>query len=106
MSHGGHDGHDNGGHDHEDLDEHRPSAAPPDEDGVDAAIWAVDNVELTTVGIDIGSATSHLLFSHLHLRRQAQGYSSRFVVVERRAHGVTPSGRSNGWRNGTGNERF
>lgn len=49
-----------------------------------AVIWQVDNVELTTVGIDVGSATSHLMFSHLHLRRRAQGYSSRFVVVERR----------------------
>ncbi|MGH2456327.1 MAG: ethanolamine ammonia-lyase reactivating factor EutA [Candidatus Limnocylindria bacterium] len=51
--------------------------------GIAATIWAVDNVELSTVGIDIGSATSHLMFSRLHLQRRAQGYSSRFVVVER-----------------------
>jgi ethanolamine utilization protein EutA len=36
------------------------------------------------VGIDVGSATSHLIFSRLHLRRRAQGYSTRFVVVERK----------------------
>jgi ethanolamine utilization protein EutA len=45
--------------------------------------WQLDNVELVTVGVDIGSSTSHLLFSRLHLQRLAQSLSSRFVVVER-----------------------
>ncbi|HEX5040904.1 MAG TPA: ethanolamine ammonia-lyase reactivating factor EutA [Candidatus Limnocylindria bacterium] len=67
-------------HDHE-LEEDQQAEA--DRETADT-IWQVDNVELTTVGVDVGSATSHLIFSHLHLRRQAQGYSSRFVVVERR----------------------
>src|ERR1700694_2385323 len=48
------------------------------------AIWAADNVELTTVGIDIGSSTSHLMFARVHLSRAAPGFSSRFVVVERK----------------------
>ena len=48
------------------------------------AIWAADNVELTTVGIDIGSSTSHLMFARVHLSRLATGLSSRFVVVERK----------------------
>src|SRR5262245_26599915 len=48
------------------------------------AIWAADNVELTTVGIDIGSSTSHLMFARVHLARLATGLSSRFVVVERK----------------------
>jgi ethanolamine utilization protein EutA len=48
------------------------------------AIWAADNVELTTVGIDIGSSTSHLMFAHVHLSRLSTGLSSRFVVVERK----------------------
>ena len=38
------------------------------------------NGRLTTVGIDIGSSTSHLLFAKVTLQRQAQGLSSRFVV--------------------------
>jgi len=38
---------------------------------------------LLTVGVDIGSSTSHLLFSRLHLQRLAQSLSSRFVVVSR-----------------------
>ncbi len=46
-------------------------------------IWAQETVELKTVGIDIGSSTSHLLFARVVLQRQAQGLSSRFLVVER-----------------------
>jgi ethanolamine utilization protein EutA len=46
-------------------------------------IWSQDSVELTTVGIDVGSSTSHLLFAKVTLQRQAQGLSSRFVVVGR-----------------------
>lgn len=46
-------------------------------------IWEADNVELTTVGIDIGSSTSHLMIAKVHLQRLATGLSSRFVVVER-----------------------
>src|SRR5246500_3980454 len=47
-------------------------------------IWASDNVELTTVGIDIGSSTSHLMFARVHLQRLSGALSSRFVVVERK----------------------
>jgi ethanolamine utilization protein EutA len=45
--------------------------------------WDLDNVELTTVGVDIGTSTSHLLFARLHLQRLAQELSSRFGVVRR-----------------------
>jgi ethanolamine utilization protein EutA len=46
-------------------------------------IWDQDNVSFKTVGIDIGSSTSHLLFAKVALRRQSQGLSSRFVVIGR-----------------------
>ncbi len=46
-------------------------------------IWNQETVELTTVGIDIGSSTSHLLFAKVVLQRQTQGLSSRFVVIDR-----------------------
>src|SRR5262249_3483569 len=46
-------------------------------------IWSQENVELSTIGIDIGSSTSHLLFAKVLLQRQSQGLSSRFVVVHR-----------------------
>ncbi len=46
-------------------------------------IWDQDNVAFRTVGIDIGSSTSHLLFAKVALQRQSQGLSSRFVVIGR-----------------------
>ena len=38
---------------------------------------------LRTVGIDIGSTTSHAMFARLRLQRLADSLSSRYVVVER-----------------------
>lgn len=58
----------------------------PDSDGGmegESNAWLLDNVELITVGVDVGSSTTHLIFSRLHLQRLAQSLSSRFVVVER-----------------------
>src|ERR671916_2954248 len=46
-------------------------------------IWSQENVELRTIGIDIGSSTSHLLFARVVLQRQTQGLSARFVVISR-----------------------
>jgi ethanolamine utilization protein EutA len=74
------------GHDHghafdPDLDDGQ--ADPDREAEIRDAIWATDNVELTTLGLDVGSATSHLMFSRIHLKRQGSEYSSRFVVVSR-----------------------
>jgi ethanolamine utilization protein EutA len=51
---------------------------------VNEVAWAADNVELTTVGIDIGSSTSHLMFARVHLQRLTTALSSRFVVIERK----------------------
>jgi len=51
---------------------------------VNEVAWAADNVELTTVGIDIGSSTSHLMFARVHLQRLSTALSSRFVVIERK----------------------
>jgi ethanolamine utilization protein EutA len=45
--------------------------------------YYTENIELTTVGIDIGSSTSHLMFSKLLLQRLGQYHSSRYVVVSR-----------------------
>jgi ethanolamine utilization protein EutA len=55
-----------------------------DDGAVNDIAWAADNVELTTVGIDIGSSTSHLMFARVHLQRLSAALSSRFVVVERK----------------------
>lgn len=46
-------------------------------------LWKTENIALTTVGIDIGSSTSHLMFSSVRLQRKTQSLSSEFVVVAR-----------------------
>ena len=65
-----------------DLEFDHMHVAPGEE--VNEVAWAADNVELTTVGIDIGSSTSHLMFAQVHLQRLGTALSSRFVVVNRR----------------------
>lgn len=58
-----------------------PDGPGEDEPGPDAP-WQPDDVRITTVGIDIGSTTSHLQFSRLRLQR-GTSFSSRYEVVER-----------------------
>src|SRR5579862_9762631 len=68
-------------HDTEFTHEHVETAA--ERAAIARSIWDQDNVAFTTVGIDIGSSTSHLLFAKVALQRQSQGLSSRFVVIGR-----------------------
>src|SRR5262245_9142069 len=63
-------------HEHDEMSE-------ADREAIARAIWEQDTIELRTVGIDIGSSTSHLLFARVTLKRQAEGLSSRFVVIDR-----------------------
>ena len=46
-------------------------------------LWQRDNVVLSSVCIDIGSAGTQILFSRMHLRRQAVDLSTRYLVVLR-----------------------
>src|SRR5712671_557064 len=59
-------------------------------DEINEVAWTTDNVELTTVGIDIGSSTSHLMFARVHLQRLTTALSSRFVVVNRKVLWQSP----------------
>ncbi len=59
------------GHEHRDLYEKATD------------IEGIEQLTLTSVGIDIGSSTSHLLFSRLTLRREGAGHSAQFKVTER-----------------------
>jgi ethanolamine utilization protein EutA len=55
--------------------------------GPDAVIEDIEGLEmfmLKSVGIDIGSSTSHLVFSQLTLRRQGAALSAHFKVTERK----------------------
>ena len=70
-------------HDTEFLHEHFEPATEQERAELARFIWSQEHVELRTVGIDIGSSTSHLLFAKVLLQRQSQGLSSRFIVVDR-----------------------
>ncbi len=66
-----------------DLDEdHEHFELPPD-----AIVEDIEGLEMFTlksVGIDIGSSTSHLVFSQLTLRREGASLSGRFKVTDRK----------------------
>ena len=53
-------------------------------------LWKLDTITLTSVGIDIGTATSQIIFSRLVLRRLGRELSSRFVVTERKTLYLSP----------------
>jgi ethanolamine utilization protein EutA (predicted chaperonin) len=61
-------------HDHDDFD---PGALE------DNPIWIADHVTLTSVGIDIGSSGTQVVFSQVKLRRLGEELTSRYYVVAR-----------------------
>ena len=62
-------------HDHEHFDDALPLEDNP--------IWIQDHVTLRSVGIDIGSSGTQVVFSKLVLRRHGEALTSRYVVVSR-----------------------
>src|SRR5438105_9029699 len=69
------DGHDLPGFDHE----HEMLGT----DFVTEDIEGLEMFTLRSVGIDIGSSTSHLVFSKLTLRREGAAFSAKFRVTDR-----------------------
>jgi ethanolamine utilization protein EutA len=69
---------DSSDHDH-DHDHDVGEAGPIEEN----ALWQADNITLTSVGIDIGSAGTQVIFSRLKMRRMGEDLSSRYFVVGR-----------------------
>jgi ethanolamine utilization protein EutA len=74
------------------MHSHEDGAADHDHDhdevGVEydtsrSSLWRQDNITLLTVGIDIGSAGTQVMFSRVHLRRLSEELTSRFVGVGR-----------------------
>ncbi|HEY7218428.1 MAG TPA: ethanolamine ammonia-lyase reactivating factor EutA [Candidatus Binatia bacterium] len=53
------------------------------DDETEHPLWKLDTITLTSVGIDVGTATSQIIFSQLVLRRLGRELSSRFVVTDR-----------------------
>jgi ethanolamine utilization protein EutA len=72
---------DGSGHDHDHDHDHDLPAGPLEEN----PLWVHDNIALTSVGIDIGSAGTQVIFSRLHMRRMSEELSSRYFVVRREA---------------------
>src|SRR6266568_543112 len=70
-----HDGEADHDHDHFEVD--------PDERLEENPIWIQDHVTLLTVGIDIGSAGTQVIFSRINLRRYGEDLTSRYYVVSR-----------------------
>ena len=52
-------------------------------DPTTSSLWLQDNITLMTVGIDIGSAGTQVVFSRVHLRRLSEQLTSRYFVVAR-----------------------
>jgi ethanolamine utilization protein EutA len=66
-------------HDHDHDHDHDAPAGPLEAN----ALWIHDNIALTSVGIDIGSAGTQVIFSRLHMRRLGEDLQSRYFVVNR-----------------------
>ena len=62
-------------HDHDDEFFNGPIEENP--------LWIADNVRLNSVGIDVGSSGTQVIFSRIHLRRLAEDMTSRYFVVKR-----------------------
>ncbi len=76
----------------EDFDHHHDDGeiADHDHDHFDSSgaiednpIWIQDHVSLVSVGIDIGSSGTQVIFSRINLRRRGEDLSSRYFVVSR-----------------------
>lgn len=84
--HHGHQKGPNQWHDH-DHDHHLPDDEVSLEDN---PLWQRDNVVLWSVGIDIGSAGTQVLFSRVQLQRQSVELSSRYIVIDRETYYASP----------------
>jgi ethanolamine utilization protein EutA len=72
-------------HEHEGVADHDHDHFEFDDDGPleQNPIWLQDHVTLVSVGIDIGSAGTQVIFSRIKLRRYGEDLTSRYYVVSR-----------------------
>ncbi len=61
-------------HDHDDIGEY---------DVENDALWQQDHITLVSVGIDIGSSGTQVIFSRVYMRRLSEELTSRYFVVKR-----------------------
>lgn len=70
-------------HDHDHDHDHHHDENVDDGTDEDNVLYKMENIKLVSVGIDIGSSGTQVIFSLLKLKRAAKDLSSRFVVVSR-----------------------
>src|ERR1700752_1248609 len=70
-------------HEHDDESDHDHDWIDDNERLEENPLWIQDHVTLNTVGIDIGSAGTQIIFSRINLRRLGEDLSSRYYVVSR-----------------------
>ena len=70
-------------HDDEDGVDHDHDDSADDGSIENNPIWIADHVNLVSVGIDIGSSGTQVVFSRLALRRRGEDLSSRYIVESR-----------------------
>jgi ethanolamine utilization protein EutA len=75
-------------HDHDEHDDHGLTEA--ERLAMAEALWRQETLRLVTVGIDIGSSTSHLVFARVLFQRQGHRAAARFVPVEREVQWRSP----------------
>ena len=68
-------------HDHDDFGEYDPEHD---------SLWQQDHIQLVSVGIDIGSSGTQVIFSRIYMRRQAEDLTSRYFVVKRETLSQSP----------------
>jgi ethanolamine utilization protein EutA len=61
-------------HDHDGFGDH---------DLENDALWQQDHLQLVSVGIDIGSSGTQVIFSRVYMRRMGEALTSRYYVVKR-----------------------
>jgi ethanolamine utilization protein EutA len=66
-------------------DDHEHDEVFDDGTAEDSILYQMENIELKSVGIDIGSSGTQVIFSVLKLRRASKDLSSRYVVVSRQS---------------------
>jgi ethanolamine utilization protein EutA len=64
-------------------DDHDHDLADANERLEDNPLWISDHITLKSVGIDIGSSGTQVMFSEIKLRRMGEDLSSRYFVVSR-----------------------
>lgn len=78
MGENGVHSHEEGGfdhdHDHDDLGDFDPETD---------SLWLQDHITLVSVGIDIGSSGTQVIFSRVHMQRMSEELTSRYFVVKR-----------------------